>query len=221
MSHSSNNNPRFEQAINDDAQLLDAHEKALGPKQDDGGNLSVRPLVMLFVLSSFILFAATYVNRYSGHFNNAIYNETALPHTGGEVVAKADPVAAGKKLFNSPGACYTCHQPTGQGIAGVYPPLANSDWATGSEERLVRILLQGLKGQVTVSGVSYPGAAAMPAFGSSGYNWSDEKIANVLTYVRQEWGNKAPAITAETVARIRAAAGDRKEWTSQELLSIK
>jgi mono/diheme cytochrome c family protein len=221
MSNTPNNDSRFEHATNDDAQLLNSHEKELESKTDNGGNLSVRPLVMLFILSSFILFSATYMNRYSGHFNNSIYNENALPHSGAELVAKVDPVAIGKKLFNSAGACYTCHQATGQGIAGVYPPLANSDWAMGSEERLVRILLHGLKGQVTVSGVSYPGAAAMPAFGSTGYNWSDEKIANVLTYIRQEWGNKASVITADTVTRIRAAVGDRKEWSSAELLSIK
>ncbi len=221
MSNSSHNDSRFERAANDDAQVLDSHEKALGPQKDDAGNYNLRPLLMLFLLSTFVLFAATYVNRYSGHYSASIYNETALPHTGAEVVVKADPVAAGKKLFNSPGACYSCHQPNGQGIAGVYPTLAGSEWVTGSEERVVRILLHGLKGQVTVSGTSYAGAAAMPAFGTAGYNWTDEKIANVLTYIRQEWGNKGAVITADAVARIRSQAGDRKEWSSTELLQIK
>jgi mono/diheme cytochrome c family protein len=221
MNNSSQNDPRFERASQDDAHILDAHEQALEVEKKDDGNYNLRPLLMLFLLSSFVLFSATYVNRYSGHYNPTIYNETALPHSGGETVVKVDPVAAGKKLYNSAGACYSCHQTNGLGIAGVYPVLAASDWVNGSEERIVRILIHGLKGQVTVSGVSYPGAAAMPAFGTTGYNWTDEKIANVLTYVRQEWGNKAPAITADTVARIRSAVGDRKEWSSAELLSIK
>jgi mono/diheme cytochrome c family protein len=63
----------------------------------------------------------------------------------------------------------------------------------------------------------------MPVFGKvagSGYNWSDEKIAAVLTYIRQEWGNTAGPISTELVAAIRAKEGDRKEWSADELLKI-
>jgi mono/diheme cytochrome c family protein len=63
----------------------------------------------------------------------------------------------------------------------------------------------------------------MPVFGKvagSGYNWSDEKIAAVLTYIRQEWGNTAGPISTELVAAIRAKEGDRKEWSAEELLKI-
>jgi len=63
----------------------------------------------------------------------------------------------------------------------------------------------------------------MPAFGPTGtFGWSDEKIADVLTYVRQEWGNKAVAITPEQVAAIRTAEASRtKAWSQDELLKIK
>ena len=63
----------------------------------------------------------------------------------------------------------------------------------------------------------------MPVFGKvagSGYNWSDDKIAAVLTYIRQEWGNKSGPIAAELVAAVHAKEGERKQWSSDELLKI-
>ena len=129
---------------------------------------------------------------------------------------KIDPIALGKKLYVT---CASCHQASGLGAPGIFPPLAGSDWVTGSEERLISILLHGLKGPLTVKGVTY-GAAAMPAFGKgSGYDLSDEKVAAVLTYIRQEWGNEAGLIDTSLVTEIRNR-GDRKEWTEAELLQI-
>ena len=93
-----------------------------------------------------------------------------------------------------------------------------SEWVTGSEERVIRIVLHGLQGPIKVEGTDYN--SAMPAFGrvaGSGYNWTDDKIAAVLTYVRQEWGNQAGPITTEKVAEIRTKEGDHKPWTSAEL----
>jgi mono/diheme cytochrome c family protein len=71
--------------------------------------------------------------------------------------------------------------------------------------------------------VDFPGAAPMPSFGKvagSGYNWSDDKIAAVLTYVRSEWGNNATPITPEQVAAIHAKEADHKAWTQDELLKL-
>jgi mono/diheme cytochrome c family protein len=88
---------------------------------------------------------------------------------------------------------------------------------------VIRIVLYGLKGDVHVEGHDY-NAAAMPVFGAvagSAYNWSDEKVAAVLTYVRQEWGNKAPPISADDVAAARKATGDRKEESESELEALK
>jgi mono/diheme cytochrome c family protein len=202
-----------------DESLLASHEKALGRQPDDKANYRLQPLGILFFLSGLILFSATYLNRYSGHFDPAIYNEGQKPTKGVPVLAKADPVAQGKKLFNSAGACYTCHQAAGLGVPGVYPPLAGSEWVQGPQERVVRILLYGLNGSVSVKGATF-NAAPMPAFGASGFNWTDEKIAAVLTYVRQEWGNKAPPISPDTVAAVRAKVGDHKAWTQDELLKV-
>lgn len=212
--------PRYDRAAASDDALLNAHEAALAPQGDDHAHYPLRPLVLLFVTSGFILFAATYLNRYAGQYDPTVFNEDTLPNHAAVSAPAADPVTLGKRLFNSSGACYTCHQPTGQGIPGVYPPLAGSEWAQGSPDRVIRILLAGLTGPVTVEGKSY-NAAQMPSFGPSGFNWSDEKISQVLTYVRQEWGNKAPPITPAQVAAIRATIGDHPAWTSAELLQIK
>jgi mono/diheme cytochrome c family protein len=139
-------------------------------------------------------------------------------------VQATTPVAIppGRELFLSGGACAVCHGINGEGQVGVYPPLAGSDWVNGPEERLIRILLHGLQGPVTAAGKQY-NAAVMPGFGQgpkSAFNWSDEKIAQVLTYIRQEWGNTGAPIATETVTRIRQQTGDRDPWTQEELLRI-
>jgi mono/diheme cytochrome c family protein len=205
-------------AVSDES-LLSAHEKPLGRQPDDQAHYRLLPLGILFFLSGLILFSATYLNRYAGHFDPLVYNETVNPSSGVVAVAKVDPVVLGKKLFNSPGACVTCHQPDGKGLAGTYPPLAGSEWAQGPEARVISIVLDGLHGQVKVEGTTF-NAAAMPSFGATGYNWSDEKISAVLTYVRQEWGNKAPAITPAQVAETRSKLGTHDVWTQDELLQV-
>ena len=223
MSQPPNSDPRLEQAAATDESVLAAHEKLLGTKPDDKAHYRLLPLNLLFVFSGLIFFAGTYLNRYSGHFDSHIYNEQALPHKGELIVAKIEPRELGKKLFNN-AACNTCHQANGLGVPGVYPPLAGSEWVLGSEERLVRIALYGLQGKLTVKGTEFPGTVPMPIFGqgvsNSGYNWSDDKIAAVLTYVRSEWGNTAAPITAEKVAEIHAKEGDRKPWSPDDLQKL-
>jgi mono/diheme cytochrome c family protein len=222
MSIPPNSDPRLEQAAVTDESLLAAHEKLLGKKPDDKANYRLLPLNLLFIFSGLIFFAGTYLNEFSGHFDAHIYNEHALPHKGGAEVTKVDPVKNGEKWFNN-SACNTCHQATGAGVPSVYPPLAGSEWVTGSEERVIRIVLYGLQGPVTVKGTAFAGNLPMPAFGKvagSGFNWPDDRIAHVLTYVRQAWGNTAAPITAEKVAEIHAKEGDRKAWTADELSKL-
>jgi mono/diheme cytochrome c family protein len=132
----------------------------------------------------------------------------------------ANPFDVGKKLFNN-AACNTCHQPTGVGLPGAIPPLVGSEWVLGSEERIIRIALYGLQGPIKVKGTDFN--SAMPAFGrvaGSGFNWTDDKIAAVLTYVRAEWGNKAGPISTEKVTEIRSKEGDHKAWTTAELEKV-
>jgi mono/diheme cytochrome c family protein len=221
MSEQPLKDPRLDQAATSDEGLLDAHEKLLGTQPDEGARYKLLPIGILFTLSALILFSGTYLNRYAGHYSPQIFNENAKPVSGEPAAAKVDPIVVGKGAFNA--VCITCHQSTGAGVAGIYPPLAGSEWVNGSPARVIRIVLYGLKGDVHVEGHDF-NAAAMPVFGQvsgSAYNWSDEKIAAVLTYVRQEWGNKAGPISADDVAAARKATGDRKEESEAELNAIK
>lgn len=139
---------------------------------------------------------------------------------GGDTAASATPDAAVATAGGSDGAsiyirCATCHQPTGLGIPGTYPPLAGSEIANGPVETPIRILLKGLQGPVTVHGAKFDGV--MPAYGV-GIEMSDAEVATVLTWVRTQWGNASPAVTPEQVAKERAAtAGKVGAWTAAEL----
>jgi mono/diheme cytochrome c family protein len=209
--------PGVDQAAVTDEALLRAHEKLLGKQPDEKARYRLLPLNLLFFFSGLIFFGGTYLGRYAGHFDPLIFNENAKPGAAVGAAAPVDPVVAGQKLYNA-AACNTCHQPNGLGLPGAFPPLVGSEWVTGSEERLIRIVLHGIVGPIKVKGADYN--SAMPAFGrvaGSGYNWTDDKVAAVLTYVRQEWGNQAGPISTEKVAEIRAKEGDHKPWTAAEL----
>ncbi|HEY1764577.1 MAG TPA: cytochrome c [Opitutaceae bacterium] len=221
MSLSGSHDPRVDQASVSDESLLDAHEKKLERHPDDGARYRLLPIGILFFLSALVLFAGTYLNRYAVHYSSLIYNENAKLVTGEAAAPKIDPLALGKIQFTA--VCITCHQATGQGIPGTYPPLAGSEWVKGPADRVIRIVLYGLKGDIHVEGHDFH-AAEMPVFGQvsdSAYNWSDEKIAAVLTYVRHEWDNNADPVTIEQVAAVHKAVGDRKQMTEGELESIK
>ena len=120
--------------------------------------------------------------------------------------------ADGARIFAI--TCAACHLANGLGTEGKVPPLAGSEWVTGNEGWLIRIVLHGLVGDVEVQGEVFNGA--MPTWGGA---FSDVQIASVLTFVRRSWGNRAPPVTAEIVARIRATTISRKSpWTVRELL---
>jgi mono/diheme cytochrome c family protein len=223
MSISPANDPRREPAALSDDALLATHSPAVTEKAGvgEGSRHRFLPLALVLVFSGLVLASATYLNRYSGRFSASIYNENGKPGGAAAAAPKAlDPVALGKRQFQM--ACITCHQANGRGVPGAFPPLAGSEWANGSEDRAIRIVLHGLGGEVKVGATAFNGA--MPSFGKvpgSGYNWRDDQIAAVLTYIRQEWGNQAGPVTPEQVAAIRTQEAARtKPWTAAELLAI-
>lgn len=206
-----------------DESLQSIHANLLKNKPEPKEGYSVLPLFLLGLLSSLVFVGSIYFVHYRGGIDPMVYDERFDPKTAakGGAVAQVDPIAAGKRLYNQPGACVTCHQANGMGVPGVYPPLAASEWVDGSENRLIRLVLHGLSGEIKVKGNTYNGV--MPAFGlGSGYNWNDEKLAHVLTYIRQEWGNTGAAVVAATVTEVRtqAAAGRTTPWTAVELEAI-
>ncbi len=121
----------------------------------------------------------------------------------------------GAKIYAA--TCTACHQASGLGLPNQFPPLVGSEWVTGSEERLIRIILHGLVGEIEVEGEMFTGA--MPTWGPT---FKDEELAAVASYVRRSWGNKAALIVTATVTRIRLATAARtKPWTAKELLQIR
>jgi mono/diheme cytochrome c family protein len=117
----------------------------------------------------------------------------------------------GKQLFVS--TCAACHQTHGLGLEGLAPPLADSEWVLGSEQRLIRIVLHGVSGPLTVRGVRY--SLDMPAMGI----FDDEQTAAILTYIRREWENGASPVEPATVKQIRALESRRTDaWRQAELL---
>jgi mono/diheme cytochrome c family protein/glucose/arabinose dehydrogenase len=115
--------------------------------------------------------------------------------------------------------CMACHGPGGEGIESLGPPLVDSEWVTGSPERLSAILLQGMMGPIRVNGVDYHPAAAMPGLKHNA-DIKDADLADVATFVRHAWGNRKGALAPRTVAKVRAELGDRETvFSSEELES--
>lgn len=109
--------------------------------------------------------------------------------------------------------CMSCHQMNGRGVPGVFPPLNGTEWVNGDKGLLIRIILHGLTGEITVGDETYSGA--MPPWKSF---LDDEQMAALLTYVRSSWGNDASEVTSDEVASVRAATEERRDpWTEAEL----
>jgi mono/diheme cytochrome c family protein len=108
-------------------------------------------------------------------------------------------MAAGQSVYTA--TCLACHQATGTGVPGLFPPLAESDYLMADKERSIRVVLQGLTGPITVNGQAYN--MVMPPLA----NLSDKDVAAVLSYVRNTWGNSGDAVTPEEVAKVRASPG--------------
>jgi len=110
-------------------------------------------------------------------------------------LTKAGQIESGKALFL--GTCSTCHQMEGQGIPKVFPPLAKSDYLMADKKRSIEVLLNGLSGKVVVNGQEY--ASVMPPMS----HMADDELANILTYVRNAFGNSGDAVSVQEVTQVR------------------
>lgn len=130
----------------------------------------------------------------------------AQPASAPEIAAKpvssaaapAARFAAGKAVYDQ--VCFVCHQPNGLGVPGQIPPLAGSDFLLGDKPTVIRTVLQGRTGSIVVNGKTYNAIMTPQA------SLTDQQIADVLTYVRNNWGNSAPGITPDEVHTVRQAA---------------
>lgn len=125
----------------------------------------------------------------------------------------------GKEIYAREGFCSTCHQSDGGGLsASQFPPLRGTPWVSGSPERMIKIVLNGLIGPIEVAGKTYPGQVPMTPYQGM---LDDTEIAGVVTYVRNSFGNNASAVTPEMVKQIREETKDKTGfWTAAELLKM-
>jgi len=156
--------------------------------------------------------------------------ETAVAHLNGESVRKKQEklmstglkgeelalFTKGKEIYNRDGYCATCHQPDGKGLsASQFPPLTGTHWVTGSEDRLIKVVLNGMMGPMTIGGKTYSGQAPMTPFGGL---LNDDEIAAVLTYVRKSFGNEATSILPAKVKQVRTATPKQPGFYTPEQL---
>jgi mono/diheme cytochrome c family protein len=113
---------------------------------------------------------------------------------GNGAQTKGQRLEAGKRIFS--GICAACHQPTGQGIPGVFPPLAGSDLLNSDKHRAIGIVVSGLQGELIVNGKRFNNT--MPKL-----PLNDEEIASALTYVYNSFGNSGKDVTPAEVSAVR------------------
>ncbi|MCC9607953.1 c-type cytochrome [Blastopirellula sp. JC732] len=196
------------------------------------------PVVRAEVLNKLIELAnqATPVDRQADRYSRQLNLGEALARTmtsdqdkyaktlrdlRNSIPVKVDPqiLAMGKEVYLRESHCATCHQPHGQGMPNLYPPLDGSIWATGSEDRLISMALDGMHGTIEVKGKRYSSPPLPPMTGFRQL-LNDEEMAAVLTYVRNNWTNRAKPITPQQVAKIRAVdRGDATFWFANDLLA--
>ncbi len=177
----------------------------------------VWPLLMLGVL---LYAGGLYVDAVGGDFDMKVY----APYHSLDDLAALQPkspggemIARGKRVFQT--YCQVCHQATGLGLPGQYPPLAGSEWVLADQPtRIIRIVLNGATGPIEVKG---------QAFNNTMVPWrdmlKDEDIAAVLSYVRgnKDWGNDAGPVSPDEIKTIREEIkGRAAPFTAPELLAI-
>ncbi|MGB8464254.1 MAG: cytochrome c [Terrimicrobiaceae bacterium] len=204
-----------------EADLVEQHDQLLreGKGSREGTEL-ISPWLLIGFLA-LVFLGAGYLFWNSGGFKANVFNPARVAWDGagtGGAAAAPDPMVVGKRVFTQ--NCAVCHQATGLGVPGQFPPLAGSEFVLSQDwhgdNHIVKIVLNGLQGPVTVKGQQFNNVMA-----PWGNVLKDEQIAAVLTYVRNEWGNKAPPITKDFVAKIRDQTKERTEaWTLKELQAI-
>jgi len=179
------------------------------------------PVWLFMLLAALGWRGCLYMDEQGGGFSPLVYE----PYPTVAYLKKVDDLTSsggpgpGKKIYET--YCIVCHQPNGMGSPNQFPPLAGSEWVLAQgPNRIIRVVLNGMQGPITIKGLTFPPTSAMPPWKDL---LKDQEIADVLTYIRQnkEWGNNASPVTAAQVKAIRDAEKDRSSpWNPEELLKV-
>ena len=188
------------------------------PAAESPSEGAVVPIWLICLTVLLLCAGGLYFDDHGGWFRPQVYGpynsfaevELYQPHLG------YDPFVQGRIVYGK--TCVACHQASGMGTPGQFPPLAGSEWVNEADPgRVIRAVLNGLQGPISVHGLSFNNV--MVPWNSL----SDEDIAAVITYVRgnKEWGNTASAVTPERVKAVREKVKPHPTaFTADELLKI-
>ena len=206
------------------ADVQEVHAAVQREKREPRVGLEPLSIWLIAVYGLAVFSGGAYLGRFSGNFSGDGLDplggpppakKGAVAGPGGGTQAELSPRDRGKKIFAA--NCQTCHQANGQGIAGQYPPLAGSEFPMGGSRRAAMIGLKGLTGRVRVKGAMY-GSAVMQPWDKT---LNDQKIADVLTYERSEWGNTASPVTAEQIAALRKELASHPDsFVEHEVMAV-
>jgi mono/diheme cytochrome c family protein len=221
-----NTEPRHRQGVDygESKDVQQVHAAIRREKEEPKVGLEPLSIWLIAVYAIAIFFGGAYLGRFSGNFNGESLDPGSVPTASkagpsggpaGQQQAELSPFDRGKKVFLA--NCAVCHQATGLGSASQgYPPLAGSEFTNEGSLRNAMIVMKGLQGPVTVKGQKF-GSAVMQPWESLG----DQKVADVLTYVRQEWGNKGSPVSKEQIAELRKKlAGHPAAFTEADLQAV-
>ena len=156
------------------------------------------PLAAVIVTLTMVLFGVVYIFLSEPFGNAELGDRRTLADLSGPAPVAAGAAVDGKAVFAA--QCVACHQATGKGLPGVFPPLDGSEWVQGDARTVANLLLHGINGKITVAGTDYSGA--MPSF----LQLNDAELAAVASYVRSNWSNKAEAIKPDLFEQERKAS---------------
>jgi len=178
------------------------------------------PVLLIALLGALLYWGNMYVVQYGGELDARVQG----PYRNWKQLESLKPqdesaklAAQGAKIYNQ--YCGPCHMGDGNGnFSSGFPPLAGSEWVLEKDpSRIIRIVLNGLGGPITVKGREYGQTQMLPWRESL----KDEEISAVLTYVRNAWGNKGPVVDAALVKQVRDQTADHSgAWTAEDLFKV-
>ena len=196
-----------------DEDIVEQHTKLGREKHAPTEGFLIAPLVFVFVFGCLIFVCSVQLAHSTNSFDVDPPKEIVVK-TEEEIEEErfATKLGLGKKGFEM--RCASCHQKKGLGL-DLFPPLAGSEWVTANPELITKIILKGLKGEITVKGKKYGTLASVAMLA---VDIDDAEIANISTYVRNAWGNSATEVFEKDVADVRINTLEQEgQWIGQEL----